>query len=206
MANILIVESSANLSGSTSRQLTQEFVAKLSEKNDQHTFIYRDLVKQPIDILNDTTVAIIRTKPEELSNEQRQATQLSETLINELKAADAIVIGSAMYNWNISASLKAWLDQVMRIGFTFGYGENGLIGLLNNKPTLAILSRGGSYDSPERAAVDMQKPYLANVLAIMGLDVSFATMEGALMPEEARSKNLAKARAAIDDFIEKISQ
>lgn len=199
MAKILVVESSANKTSSYSRMLVHEFIDKLKAKDPSHTFVFRDLVDEPIPVLNDETVGIIRTPPEALTEQQRQATALSETLINELKEADFVVIGSSMYNWNISASLKAWLDQVMRIGFTFTYGGNGVVGLLNDKPALAVLARGGSYDNPERAAVDMQKPYLTNVLKVMGLDVTFAVMEGSLMGDEARDTNLAKARQVIDE-------
>ena len=106
-----------------------------------------------------------------------------------------------MYNWSIPAALKAWLDQVMRIGFTFSYGENGIEGLIN-KPALAVLSRGGDYSAPERAVLDMQKPYLASVLKVMGLDVNFAVMEGAALPDEdLRAANLSKAREAIDKAV-----
>jgi FMN-dependent NADH-azoreductase len=199
MATILIVESSANKDSSFSRLLTAEFVSHLKASGNQHQFVYRDLVDQPIPVLNNDIVGIIRTPPDKLTEQQRQATVLSETLIRELKEADFVVIGSAMYNWSISASLKAWLDQVMRIGFTFGHGANGVEGLLGNKPALAILSRGGSYDTPERAAVDMQKPYLTNVLKVLGLDTTFAVMEGSLMGDEVRDANLAKARQVIVD-------
>ena len=132
------------------------------------------------------------------SPEQLKKIALSEALIAELEAADFVVIGSSMYNWNVSASLKAWLDQVMRIGKTFAYGGDGVVGLLGDKPCLVVLARGGSYDTPERAARDMQQPYLANVLNVMGLDVTFAVMEGSLMGDEVRDANLAKARAVID--------
>ena len=200
MANILVVESSANKDSSTSRMLVGEFIEKLKVKNPDHRFVYRDLIDNPIEVLNNETVKIIRTKPDQLTEELRQKAPISETLIAELKAADFVVIGSGMYNWTISAALKAWIDQVMRIGYTFGYSENGISGLIN-KPALAVLSRGGDYSSAEKSALDMQKPYLVNVLKVMGLDVTFAVMEGALMPDDMRASNLAKARQVLDDVV-----
>lgn len=197
MANILVIESSARLAG-YSRQLVGEFVAQVKAANSSHQFVFRDLVKDPIPVLNNDNVDIIRTHPEHITPEQLEKIAVSEQLIAELKAADFVVIGSSMYNWNVSASLKAWLDQVMRIGMTFTYGGDGVVGLLGDKPCLAVLARGGSYDTPERAARDMQQPYLANVLKVMGLDVTFAVMEGSLMGDEVRDNNLAKARAVID--------
>lgn len=201
MANILVIESSAHKSESVSRMLIAEFVDKLRQKDPSHQFVFRDLVDQPIAILNEETVKVIRTRPDQLTDELMQRSALSNMLIDELKAADFIVIGAGMYNWSIPAALKAWLDQVMRIGFTFSYGENGIEGLIN-KPALVVLSRGGDYSSPERAVLDMQKPYLANVLKVMGLDVTFAIMEGAALPDEAlRATNLSKAKTAIDQAV-----
>jgi FMN-dependent NADH-azoreductase len=199
MARILVIESSGRKQGSFSRMLVSEFIEQLKAKNSAHQFTLRDLAHDPLPVLNESTTDAIRTPPDAITTEQREATAVSEQLIGELKAADFVVIGSPMYNWSISASLKTWLDQVMRIGMTFGYAETGLKGLLNDKPALVVLSRGGSYDAPERAAVDMQKPYLQNVLGVMGLAPTFATMEGSLMGEEVCAANLAAARKIIAD-------
>lgn len=197
MAHILVLESSARKQGSFSRQLVGEFIDLLKQQNSHHQFTVRDLAHDPIPVLNCETVDIIRTPPDQLTDEQRKITAVSEQLIAELKAADFVVIGSSMYNWNISASLKAWIDQITRIGMTFAYGGNGVVGLLGDKPALIVLARGGSYDQPERAAVDMQKPYLENICKVIGLKPTFAIMEGSLMGDEVKETNLAKARAIV---------
>lgn len=201
MAKILVIQSSAHKESSVSRMLVAEFMDKLKAKDPSHQFVLRDLVADPIEVLNDTTVKIIRTRPDQLNDDIRQGAPVSEALIAELLAADFVVIGAGMYNWSIPAALKAWLDQVMRVGFTFGYGDKGPVGLVNKK-TLVVLSRGGDYSSPERAAMDFQKPYLANVLRVMGMEATFAVMEGALLPDQnQREANLTKARAVIDDVV-----
>jgi FMN-dependent NADH-azoreductase len=199
VAKILVIESSARKEGSFSRMLVAEFTEALRHSGVEHEFVYRDLVDQPIPVLDASIVDIIRTPFDAIPPEQRQLTALSEQLINELKDADFVVIGCPMYNWSIPAAFKAWLDQVMRLGLTFTYGEHGVVGLLGDKPALVVLSRGGSYDAPERAAVDMQKPYLANVLKVMGLAATYAVMEGSLMGDEPRETNLRKARAQIQE-------
>ena len=40
-------------------------------------------------------------------------------------AADVIVIGAATYNFNITATLKSWIDNITRQGKTFQYGAEG---------------------------------------------------------------------------------
>lgn len=204
MAKILVIESSARKEGSFSRLLVGEFIDLIQQQNADHTFVFRDLAHDPIPVLDSNVVEAIRTHPDQLTAEQRAATSLSERLIAELKEADFVIIGSAMYNWNISASLKAWLDQVMRIGMTFAYGGTGVVGLLGDKPTLVVLARGGSYDSPERAAVDMQTPYLTNVLKVMGLDATFVTMEGSLMGADVADANLSTARAGLREAVGRV--
>jgi len=40
-------------------------------------------------------------------------------LINEIQANDVLVIGVPVYNFNIPARLKNWIDQIARAGVTF---------------------------------------------------------------------------------------
>jgi hypothetical protein len=80
------------------------------------------------------------------AEQQQQALALSDTLIEELRAADVIVLGVPMHNFSIPASLKAWIDLITRAGKTFqlrrARGRKGLIP--EGKQVLAIVSRGGS--------------------------------------------------------------
>ena len=55
---------------------------------------------------------------------------LSDALIEELQAADLIVLGVPMHNFSIPASFKAWIDQIIRAGKTFSYGEKRAEGLI----------------------------------------------------------------------------
>ena len=200
MANILVLNSSAKLQGSISRQLVDEFVASIGATGRQHDIVWRDLAHEPVPVLHAGIVDAIRTKPEELSAEQRAATALSEQLIGELKAADFVVFGVPIYNWSIPAALKAWIDQVTRIGQTFRYGGSGVEGMLGDKPALVILSRGGIYDSPERSAVDYQKPYLATIFNVIGLKPTFVAAEGSLMGSENFAPRLDAARKTLAEI------
>jgi FMN-dependent NADH-azoreductase len=84
-------------------------------------------------------------------------------------AADVIVIGAPMHNFSISAPLKAWIDQIVRAGKTFSYGDEGPKGLLpSEKQVLVIVSRGGAY--AEGSPTDFQVPYLRHMLHFVGLN------------------------------------
>ena len=89
------------------------------------------------------------------------------------------MIGAPMYNFSIPAPLKAWIDQVVRMGKTFGYGPNGPEGLLGRKNVVGITSRGGMYEKGStREAFDFQEPYLQHILGFIGLtDIAFIHAE-----------------------------
>jgi len=87
-------------------------------------------------------------------------------LVEELKAADTIVIGAPIYNFNIPAALKAWIDLIARARLTFKYGENGPVGLLKNKKAYIVMASGGV---PIGSAMDFASGYLQHVLAFVGI-------------------------------------
>lgn len=203
MTQVLVVECSARKEGSYSRQLVSELLTSLKARG-VHQVVFRDLAAEPIPILQDGVVQAIRTRPADLTPEQHAGTALSEQLIAELKAADLIIIGSPMYNWSIPAALKAYLDQVVRIGLTFDYGANGAEGLLRGKRALVIMARGGTYKDPARAALNFQEPYLRQILRVVGLEPEFIAVEGTLMGDAVLKPSLEHARNALGRFAETV--
>ena len=123
-------------------------------------------------------------------------------LIEELHSADVIVIGDPMHNFTISARLKAWLDQVVRFGKTFSFGESGPKGLLSGKKVYVFTSHGGAYEpGTPTARFDFQEPYLRHILAFIGLtDVTFIHAENQSKPELAPAARAA-AMQKIEDAV-----
>jgi FMN-dependent NADH-azoreductase len=194
--NLLHIDSSAR-AGSKSRQLTAEFVKIWKTENPAGTVTERDLATTPLPHITDHWLATYGD-PTKLTPEQRQYLSVSDELIEELHAADIIVIGAPMYNHMISWELKAWIDQVVRVGKTIAYGANGPHGLLLGKKAVVITARGGSYPAgTPRAAVDFQEPYLRHILKTLGFsDVTFIHAEN-LAGAQAESSTMA-AIAAIE--------
>ena len=96
----------------------------------------------------ESATAAARGEPANAAQAEAQA--LSDALVDELKAADTIVIGAPMYNFGIPSTLKAWFDYVLRAGVTFSYSEAGPEGLLKGKRAIVVESRGGLYSRARR--------------------------------------------------------
>ena len=120
--------------------------------------------------------------------------------IDDLFAADIIVIGAPMYNFSIPTQLKGWIDRVCVAGRTFRYGANGPEGLVKGKKVFIASTRGNVYtgDSPA-AGLDHQESYLRGVLGFIGLiDVTIVRAEGLNLGEEAKAAAVAQAKAQIE--------
>jgi FMN-dependent NADH-azoreductase len=119
--------------------------------------------------------------------------------LEELFAADTIVIGAPMYNFSIPSQLKAWIDRVVVAGKTFRYGANGAEGLLKNKKVFIASSRGNVYAAGSPAAAfEHHESYLTGVLSFIGLtDVTVVRAEGLAFGPEVKEAAMLKARANI---------
>ena len=170
MKQLLRIDCSARIEGSHSRTLADYFEDQWKEENPDAKVIYRDLVKQPLPHIQNSTIEGFYTPVDHMSQELKKATKLSDELIKELKSATEILISSPLYNLNIPSNLKAYLDQVVRIGHTFNIDENGnYYGLLENKKAYLITVKGGVYKNTFMEQFDFQEPYLKVILEHMGI-------------------------------------
>lgn len=185
---ILHLDSGIFVDGSVSRKLSADIVAQLKQQNGDAAVTYRDLVVSPVPHL----------QADELLAEDKP---LFDEMINELKAADIVVIGAPMYNFTIPTQLKAWFDRVLQAGVTFNYTDNGPQGLLTGKKAIIASGRGGVYSIGEAAAFDHQEAYLKTVLAFIGItDVTVVRAEGLNMGDASRTEGLSKAKTQIAEL------
>tara|TARA_R110002124_G_scaffold9429_3_gene48208 strand:- start:6921 stop:7517 length:597 start_codon:yes stop_codon:yes gene_type:complete len=175
--SILLISSSPNLEGSASRALAQTLADSLA--GDAH-IVVRDLGANPPPHLDQETIGAFYTPEAERTAEQNRKLALSDELIDELFAADAVVIAAPMHNFGIASSLKAWIDQVARIGRTFEPTGQGPKGLVTDRPVYVVTTRGGVYGpGTPFNHLDHLEPYLRRALNFIGLeDISFIYAEG----------------------------
>ena len=192
--NILQINSSIFASGGQSTRLADGFVAQLARGQDAQVTV-RDLTLEPLPHLDGERFAAFLAQPAERTTLQQAAVDHSDRLIDELRAADVIVIGVPMYNFGIPSQLKAWFDHVARAGVTFRYTEKGAEGLLKGKKTYVFSTRGGQYAGTER---DSETAHVRTFLALLGLtDVTFVYAEGLAQGEATRQAGLTDAQATI---------
>jgi FMN-dependent NADH-azoreductase len=116
------------------------------------------------------------TSKSKLTPAQRSYLSRSDELIEELQAADTVVIGAPMYNSSIPSPLKAWIDQIVRLGKTVGHGPTGPQGLLARKKAVVITSRGSTYEKgTARGVFDFQELYVQ--IASIGPEVHALKIE-----------------------------
>lgn len=198
---LLRIDSSARRN-SISRQLTEKFVEAWKKQNPEGEVVVRDLAETRLPLITDEWTLAAHSDLANLTPAQHETLAISDGLIEELLAADVIVIGAPMYNLTISAPLKAWIDQIVRLGRTFLYRPNGPEGVLQGKKVFVLTSRGGSFRPGSLTAqYDHQEPYLRHILGFIGLtDVTFIHAENQKpgeLAEPARDAALQQIRQVI---------
>ncbi|WP_192965273.1 FMN-dependent NADH-azoreductase [Phycobacter azelaicus] len=185
---VLHIDSSARRTGSVSRDLTAQIVERLGAAE----VIRRDLAT-PLPLLDETWINANFTPADQRSDEQTQLLAQSDALVEELKAADTLVIGAPIYNFSVPAGLKAWIDLVARVGLTFTYTDQGPVGLLEGKRAIIAVASGGTEAG---SAIDFATGYLRHMLGFMGItEVEIVAADTLAIDEGAA---LAKAKAQIE--------
>src|SRR5688572_9117295 len=121
MTTILHLDASARVTRSLSRDLSRRFIDAWHMQRPDDQVIRRDLTADPPPHVSEAWIAACFTPPEQRDAAMRAALAWSDAAIAELEAADLIVIGTPMYNYGMPSALKAWFDQVIRIGRSFSF-------------------------------------------------------------------------------------
>ena len=192
--NILKVDASARTTGSISRDLTQAIVDRYASAGETQVMT-RDL-SEALPAVTEAWIGANFTAEAERSEEQRRTLALSDSLVDELEAADVIVIGLPIYNFSVPASLKLWIDLVARAGRTFQYTEYGPKGLLEGKRAIVAVASGGTEVGSE---IDFATGYLRHVLGFLGIaDVVFVKADRLMVDAEASLKAAEAEVATLD--------
>ena len=187
--SILRIDASARKSGSSSRRLTDSVIEKLAPE----TVTVRDLT-DGISFVTEDWVNANFTDEADRTDAQKTELAYSDALVEELFAADTLVIGTPIYNFGVPAALKAWIDMIARARKTFHYTANGPEGLLTGKKAYVLIASGGTEMG---SAIDFASGYLRHVLGFVGItDVTFI----------AADQQMVKGEAALDAAMDQVSK
>jgi len=186
---ILHLDSSITGDASVSRKLTAAVVERLVALAPDADVTYRDLAAQPLPQASGPLLAAAAGVDMPVQDSALHAdVSLVGRVLDEVLAADVIVIGAPMYNFSVPSQLKAWLDAIAVPGRTFRYDAQGAHGLLGEKRVVIASARGNVYGvgSPV-AAYDHHESYLRSFLGFLGVTrIEVVRAEGVkLSPEHA---------------------
>ncbi|HWT56323.1 MAG TPA: FMN-dependent NADH-azoreductase, partial [Rhizobium sp.] len=200
MSSILLLTSSPRAE-SLSTPIAVELAEKLKNQNPGSVLVRRDLAASPLPHIDDLFTGAIRKPAEARTAEEIAAVKTSDELVNELFAADTIVISTGLINFNIYSSLKTWIDNVARAGLTFKYTESGPVGLLTGKKVYVVLTSGGVYSQGPAAPLNHAVPYLKSVLGFLGItDIETIYVEGLAFGPEAAEKAIDAAKTRVQEI------
>lgn len=177
---ILALKSSIMGENSFTNELIDKFIAERKRQGHEDQVRIRDLSAIDLPVLDNGIFSLLRGA-EQTSERLKNAVALSDTLIDELKCSDLLLIGAPMYNLNVPTQLKNWFDLVARARVTFQYTKTYPIGLVEGVDAIVFSSRGGVHVGHDSDAVT---PYLRSVLGLMGItNVEFVYAEGMDIPQ-----------------------
>ena len=145
-------------------RISDSFIEAYSQNHPNDEVTTLDLYNEDIKFLTEDDIkSVFAPKTAESRNHPilKYAYQFAE--------ADKYVIAEPMWNLNIPAILKAYIDYITVTGITFKYTEQGAVGLLQGKKGVNIISRGGDYGSEPFSSYEMGDRYMRTIFAFFGI-------------------------------------
>jgi FMN-dependent NADH-azoreductase len=168
MPTLLRIDASAQLEErSLTRHLTGLFTQNFLAQAPETKVITRDVGLNPIPAIDHKFIHAAFTPPEEREPWMTERLALSDELVDEVIAADIVVLGAPMYNYGMPTALKGWIDHIARIGRTFSFdlarGDTPIEPILSGKRLVVLSSRGefGFAPGGVRAHLNALDPALA---------------------------------------------
>ena len=178
MTKLLVIQTSPRGKQSVSRNMARRFEQEWLASHPDGEVVERDLMDAGLRFVDAAWLQAYFTPAEKHSPEMANALKLSDELVAELLAVDHIVIATPVYNYNVPAVLKAWVDHIVRKGLTLGFDGRGLV---TGKKATVLIASGGVYTngSPIQDR-DIASQYLRLILGVIGIvDVTFVAGGGA---------------------------
>ena len=206
MSTLLYLPVSARGAESHSRRAGDDLCRRLAAADSGLRVVVRDLGGAPLPHPDQVFVHAMLTPAEARVDAHHAALVVSEELIGELEAADAVVIATPVHNFTVPSALKSWIDHVVRINRTFRSTPTGKIGLLKDRPLRVIAASGGRFGDDATAQRDFFEPYLRYLFSTVGIaDIDMLRMELLTRGAEPLAAAYEKADAWMAAEVEKLT-
>ena len=220
MITILHIDSSARFGasgelphGSHTRRLTKRFLEGWLTRVPGTKVVVRDVAESPPSPVTDLWIRAAFAKPDARSEAMTAALRESDALVDELQAADLILIGAPMYNFGVPSPLKAWIDNVVRVGRTFGFdrtreGVPYWPMLASGKQLVVLSARGDGGYGPggPLANANLVEASIRVPLAYIGVsDFHSVAVEWDEFGDERIAASLLAAEAEIDVLVDRLA-
>ena len=205
MAHLLHIDSSIQGELSVSRALTARAAANWRTAHPGGTVTYRDLGADPLPHLDSESGRARMVPPDQHTPAQARSWELTKQLVEEVLAADTILLGLPLYNFGPPSSVKSWVDHLVAPGLSVDPAT--MTGMLGGRDLLVLAARGGGYaPGTPREGWDHAEPWLPHALSLTGLEPRFITAELTLADTNPKmadlrplaAESLAAAERAID--------
>lgn len=204
MKTLLVINASGRVTRSITRALTGRFSEAWLAQNPDGRIVERDVGQNSPPGVDELWIAGAFSAPADRTAAQKESLRLSEVLIDELDAAHAVVIGAPIYNFGLPAQLKAYFDQIVRVGRTFAFmpGSNPPYQpMLKSKPVIVVSSAGDGSLHPggPMAHLNFLEPHLKTLLEFVGQDdVTFVRVGFEEFADDRFKHSMAAAEVALD--------
>ncbi|SFK02690.1 FMN-dependent NADH-azoreductase [Celeribacter neptunius] len=177
MTTLLRIDASAQQQDrSLTRMLTSLFTTEFMRAKPDAGVIARDIGQDPVPAIDHRFIHAAFTPHEAREDWMTDRLALSDALIDEVEAADIIVLGAPMYNYGMPTALKGWIDHIARIDRTFSFdlarGDFPIAPILKGKHLVVLSSRGefGFEPGGVRAHLNALDPAIAACAHYFGVD------------------------------------
>tara|TARA_R100001369_G_scaffold8225_7_gene20186 strand:+ start:16967 stop:17695 length:729 start_codon:yes stop_codon:yes gene_type:complete len=219
MSTLLHIDSSVRAVSNTnpdhnsiSKSIALRFIETWQQHRPKDEYIYRDVGMNPPDFITQDWIGAVFTHNGQRTPEQNEILALSDKLIDEVSAADVIVISSPMYNYGMPAQLKAWFDQIVRINKTFDFdlsrGDFPLQPILSGKTLITVTSSGefGFEKGGVREGSGHLAPHLRTLSKYLGVDTMYEIVsEYQEFGDDRHRMSVANAKDRAERFASELS-
>jgi FMN-dependent NADH-azoreductase len=193
---------------SISKAFGRYFIDSWMSKSRQDEVIHLDLGLNPPEFISQEWIAAAFMPEQQRGEKQALVLAQSDLYFEEVAQADVILITAPMYNYGMPAVLKAWFDQIMRVGKTFTFdlarGDFPIEPVLSGK-TLVLLTSSGEFGfgaGGVREHMNHLSPHIKELTKYLGVDQFYEIgSEYQEFADDRHTASVEKAKRDIESLV-----